>query len=103
MAPVTRLERGTPALREASIAHLEVLGAVLVRHGLSARPVVPPGRVPRLQVTHASGRGEDVYTGRCEDGIWWFWWPWAQRIATVSQVDEAAATIERHLSSPAAD
>ena len=98
MAPVTRLEHGTPGLREATIAHLENLGAVLESQGLSARLVVPPARVPRLQVTGPSGRSEDVYAGRCEDGMWWFWWPWAKRIAVVSRADEAAATIARELS-----
>ncbi|HEV2375202.1 MAG TPA: hypothetical protein VGS19_23960 [Streptosporangiaceae bacterium] len=102
MARVTRLERGAPGLREATIAQLENLSAVLEREGLPARPVVLPARVPRLQVTGPSGRSEDVYAGRCEDGMWWFWWPWAQRIAVVSQVDKAVAAIARELSAPPA-
>ena len=40
---------------------------------------------------------EDVYVGRSQDGLWWFWWPWAERIASGDDVAEAAAMIAKVL------
>lgn len=67
---------------------------------MQARLVTPGGRVPSLHVVNpASARlAEDVYVGRSQDGIWWFWWPWAERIARGDEIGEAAAIIVRVLS-----
>ena len=43
----------------------------------------------------------DIYVSRCRDGSWWYWWPWAERIATDEEQDAAAATIEQALTRPA--
>jgi len=40
---------------------------------------------------------EDVYVGRSQDGLWWFWWPWAERIAPGKEVGTAAAMIAKVL------
>jgi hypothetical protein len=99
MAPVTRLEHDAPPLRAATVQRLERLAGVLTEHGLDASLVAPPGRVPRLQVVHPAAReAADVYVGRCQDGAWWFWWPWAERIAPGDQFATAAAQIARVLS-----
>ena len=34
-----------------------------------------------------------------KDGMWWFWWSWAERIAVADDVDQAASTIVRVLAS----
>jgi hypothetical protein len=40
---------------------------------------------------------EDVYVGRSQDGLWWFWWPWAERIAPGDEVVQTAAMIAKVL------
>jgi hypothetical protein len=84
---------------QVNLARLEGLAEVLVRRGLRARLVTPPGRVPSLHVVNpsAGALAEDVYAGRGQDGLWWFWWSWAERIAAGEDVDGAAAMIERVL------
>jgi hypothetical protein len=48
--------------------------------------VAGPGRRPRLSVTCRHTRvGEDVYADN-----YWFWWPWAERIAATSDPLAAA-------------
>jgi len=79
---------------------LEGLAAELVKGGLQARLVTPNGRVASLHVINpvAPRLAEDVYVGRSQDGLWWFWWPWAERIARGDELGEAATIITRVLS-----
>jgi hypothetical protein len=81
------------------LARLEGLAEVLSRHGLQVRLMAPPGRVPSLHVVNpaASVLAEDVYTGRGRDGAWWFWWSWAERIASGEDLEGAAAMIKQVL------
>jgi hypothetical protein len=99
MAPVTWLEREAPAPRTDTFHRLERLAGTLAERGMNVSLVAPPGRVPWLEVVHpaAGGAAGDVYAARCRDGNWWFWWPWAERIATESDLGAAAATIEEAL------
>ncbi|HEX4062399.1 MAG TPA: hypothetical protein VHY58_15395, partial [Streptosporangiaceae bacterium] len=62
-------------------ACLEGLADALTQRGLRTRLVAPPGRIPSLHVVNplASALAEDIYAGRGQDGIWWFWWSWAER------------------------
>jgi hypothetical protein len=83
--------RSQPSRREPE--RLEHLAGELGRRGLEAGLAAPPGRVPRLEVTRPAGAAEDVYVGRCQDGTWWFWWPWAERIASAADPGDAAARI----------
>jgi hypothetical protein len=71
----------------------------LCRLGMTSRLTAPPGRRPSLHVVNpaASMLAEDVYVGRSQDGVWWFWWPWAERIAPGDQAATAAALIARVL------
>jgi hypothetical protein len=98
MASITRPKRDVPGLRDANLNRLERLAAELCRRGLAAGLVAPPGRIPRLEVGHPSGPAEDVYAWRGQDGTWWFWWSWAERIACAADVPGAAAIIEQVLS-----
>jgi hypothetical protein len=72
---------------------------VLASHGLRARVITPPGRVPSLHVVNptAAVLAEDVYAGRGQDGRWWFWWSWAEQIAAETDLEGAASRIERVL------
>ena len=82
------------------LERLEGLASELAKHGLMTRLMAPVGRVPSLHVVNpANSRlAEDVYAGRSQDGLWWFWWPWAERIAPGDQLAAAAAVIARVLS-----
>jgi hypothetical protein len=42
---------------------------------------------------------ENVYVDPCKDGVWWYWWSWAERIAVADDLDLAASTIVRVLAS----
>jgi hypothetical protein len=83
----------------AYLGKLEGLAEVVTQQGLQARLVTPPGRVPSLHVVNpaAAALAEDVYAGRCQDGEWWFWWSWAERIAAGDDLAGAARSISRVL------
>jgi hypothetical protein len=87
------------AQQTTGLARLEGLAEVLANHGLRARLIARPGRVPSLHVVNpsASALAEDVYAGRGQDGLWWFWWSWAERIAAGEDLEGAATMIERVL------
>jgi hypothetical protein len=78
---------------------LEGLAEELSGHGLVTRVINPGGRVPSLHVVNPlmSRLAEDVYVGRSQDGMWWFWWPWAERIARGDDLSAAADVIARVL------
>ena len=92
---------GTPVSQtwRVNLARLEGLAEVLTGRGLRARVIAPPGRVPSLHVVNpqASALAEDVYAGRAQDGLWWFWWSWAEQIAVGDDLEAAAARIGRVL------
>ena len=103
MAPVTRLERdSTLPLGTAALLRLERLAGTLAGRGLDVTLVAPPSRVPHLQVARPAPDGGTghIYASRGRDGNWWFWWPWAERIATAGNLEAAAATIEQALTRP---
>jgi hypothetical protein len=78
---------------------LEGLAGELGKHGMRTKLVAPPGRVPSLHVVNpgASRLAEDIYVGRSQDGLWWFWWPWAERIGPGDEFAAAAVVIARVL------
>src|SRR6204780_3182177 len=81
--------------------YLESLAAGLPHRGREAWLMAPPGRRPSLYVVNPGARAleENVYAGCGKDGIWWFWWSWAERIAVADDLDLAATTIGRVLAS----
>jgi hypothetical protein len=81
--------------------YLEKLADELSHRGLEAWLMAPPGRVPSLYVVNPSARAleENVYVNRGKDGIWWFWFSWAERISVADDLDLAASTIVRVLAS----
>jgi hypothetical protein len=91
--------RGSTQAVHGYLNRLEGLAEVLSHHGLRASLMAPPGRVPSLHVVNpaASVLAEDVYTGRGQDGTWWFWWSWAERIAAGEDLEGAAAMIKQVL------
>jgi hypothetical protein len=97
MASITQPKRDVPGLRDANVHRLEHLAGALRRRGIAASLISAPGRIPRLEVAHPAGPAEDIYAWRGQDGTWWFWWSWAERIACTADLDDAAAKIEQAL------
>jgi len=87
---------------QAHMDRLDRLAHTLAGHGLQVSLLAPPGRVPSLHVVNPAvlALAEDIYAGCCEDGRWWFWWSWAERIAADDDLESAAARIEHVLAAP---
>jgi hypothetical protein len=100
VAGQTSGDPGTEPYLSHFLDRLESLAEELGKYGLKTRLTAPPGRVPSLHVVNPalSRLAEDVYVGRSQDGLWWFWWPWAERIAPGDELAGAAALIARVLS-----
>ena len=79
--------------------YLDKLADELSHRGLEAWLMAPPGRVPSLYVVNPSARAleENVYVNCGKDGMWWFWWSWAERIAAGEDFGGAATQIRRVL------
>lgn len=92
-------ESGAEQQPQQFLDRLERLADELGRRGLQTSLMAPAGRVPSLHVVNpaVSRLAEDVYVGRSQDGLWWFWWPWAERIAPGDNVAEAATVIAKVL------
>ena len=86
----------------AESAYLDKLVEELTHRGLEAWLMAPPGRKPSVYVVNPAARAleENVCAQLCEDGLWWFWWSWAERISIADDLDAAATTIARVLSLP---
>jgi GNAT superfamily N-acetyltransferase len=81
-------------------AALEELAAGLQALGYEARLTTPQGGLPSLAVTspHAAVPAERVMADATS-----FWWPWAERIADVSDAGAAADAIARMLAAAPGD
>ncbi len=86
--------------RDPAVGHLTALGSALRERGL-ASTVLTSGFRPRLHVeTEMAGScgwhaaeyafDDNVVAAPWADGTWWFFYPWAERIAPASQLAEAA-------------
>lgn len=83
-------------------AYLDKLAEELTHRGLEAWLMAPPGRVPSVYVVNPAARAleDNVYADRGKDGLWWYWWSWAERIAIADDLDAAASAVVRVLSLP---
>jgi hypothetical protein len=82
------------------LTHLDDLARELTGRGYFTM-IVTDG-TPRLNVLdrREPGRYGTVVCERgTEEGERWFWWSWADRIAPVTEVERAAALVDRTLSS----
>ena len=86
----------------AQSAYLDKLAEELTHRGFEAWLMAPPGRVPSVYVMNPAARAleENVYADRGKDGLFWFWWSWAERISIADDLDAAATAIARVLSLP---
>ena len=87
------------ANHSAAAAYLDKLAEELTNRGLEAWLMDPPGRVPSVYITNPGARAleENVYADRGKDGLWWFWWSWAERISMADDLDGSANAITRVL------
>ena len=86
----------------AESVYLEKLAEELTHRGLEAWLMAPPGRVPSVYVVNPAARAleDNVYANQGKDGLWWFWWSWAERISIADDLDAAATAITRVLALP---
>ncbi|MEP7026722.1 MAG: hypothetical protein ABJB47_23530 [Actinomycetota bacterium] len=91
--------RDSSQLLQAYLDRLDGLAEALTGRGLRTRLIAPAGRVPSLHAVNpaASALAEDIYAGPGQDGVWWFWWSWAERIAACDDLAGAALQISRVL------
>jgi hypothetical protein len=68
--------------------------AQVIRGGARGCVSVVSQSVPRLS--------ETIYAAPADDGTWWFWWSWGDRIAPVREVETAAFKIA-YVLTPQAD
>ena len=87
---------------QAGSVYLDKLAEELTDRGFEAWVMAPPGRVPSLYVVNPAARAleENVYVARGSDGLWWFWWSWAERISVADDFAAASAAITRVLALP---
>ena len=83
----------------AAAVYLDKLADELTNRGLEAWLMDTPGRVPSVYITNPRARAleETVCADRGKDGLWWFWWSWAERISPADDLSAAAAAITRVL------
>lgn len=79
--------------REA-VAHLEALAAELAGQNFQTR-VARDNATPSLSVVNAAipALRETIAAAPADDGAWWFWWSWGDRIARITDVGTAAFKI----------
>ena len=87
---------------QAAAAYLDKLAEELTHRGFEAWVMAPPGRVPSVYVVNPAARAleENVYVARGKDGLWWFWWSWAERISVADDFGAASTAITRVLALP---
>lgn len=78
-------------VREA-LAQLEALSVDLAGRGFETRVV---HAAHRLNVANRTVPEvcDDISAAPADDGAWWFWWSWGDRIASVTDVETAAFKI----------
>ena len=85
---------------ETADTSLEKLAAELAARGFQTRLTAPQGRLPSLAVTN---REAAMLTETVLADATSFWWPWADRIAAVTDVRAAADMIARVLATVSGD
>jgi hypothetical protein len=84
-----------PTAREPeAVTYLDALAAELTARGMRA-VVTTAAPTPAVLVTNprAAVLNERVIAAPDGNGTWWFWWPWAERIAPAAVTADAAGVI----------
>ena len=80
--------------RDEMVSALEKLAAALGERGYETALTTAQDRQPSLSVSNPRAR-QLSKSVMAQDG--WFWWPWADRIAPMSSISEAADWVARVL------
>jgi hypothetical protein len=80
--------------QEDAAKQLQALAEDVQKRGF-ATDVMQGSRHAGLSVVNRSvpQLSETVYIAPADDGSWWFWWSWADRLAPINDVDAAAFKI----------
>ncbi len=81
----------TDAVDEA-VTHLEALNVYLAGRGFETR-MASARRELNVSNRTAPEIREDINAAPADDGAWWFWWSWGDRIAPVTDLETAAFKI----------
>jgi hypothetical protein len=93
---------GAEAAQQA-VAQLAVLAENLAGQGFAAYLIEVGSRACLMVASRSVPQlPEKVYAAPADDGTWWFWWSWADRIAPVGEVETAAFKIA-YVLTPQAD
>lgn len=78
----------------AAVGKLEALANDLSARGFTTILVTDKGH-PNVTVANkaVSRMTETIFAAPAQDGSWWLWWSWAERIAAIDDVDAAALKI----------
>ena len=85
-------------VHDETAAALERLAAALPSETYATMLTCRPARQPRLCVVN---RGLPFLVGDIYTHCGWYWWPWAERIATTDDPVAAAASVASTLSTAA--
>ncbi|GAA3807097.1 hypothetical protein GCM10022226_29050 [Sphaerisporangium flaviroseum] len=91
-------------LTTTAITHLQELGDHLQARGLHVRVGTTSNGIPQLIVVSTTVPTlSEVIFAAPRQGSWWYWWSWAERIAsvdelptTVTRVCQALTPVRRH-------
>jgi hypothetical protein len=73
---------------------LDDLAAELDQRGFTARVLVSGDKLRMwVQNRSVSRLSDAVYAAPDREGAWWLWWSWADQIAPIDDVSEAAFNI----------
>ncbi len=83
------------AVAAEAACHLTLLLDEHTQRGLHARLLIQPQHPPRLRVINPEAATlTELISAAPLDGVWWFWWSWAERITPVNEVASAAQRIQ---------
>jgi hypothetical protein len=77
-----------------AITQVEALAADLAGRGFETHVSRDGGTLSLSVINQAApGSRENITARLADDGSWWFWWSWGDRIARITEVESAAFKI----------
>jgi len=78
----------------AAVSQLEALARELAEQNFETRVISDAG-APNLSVVNPAvlSSRETIAVAQADDGVWWFWWSWGDRIARTTDIGTAAFKI----------
>jgi hypothetical protein len=77
-----------------AVAQVEALAADMAGRGFETAVSRDDGTLSLSVINRAApGSRENIAARPADDGSWWFWWSWGERIARITEVEAAAFKI----------